>query len=139
MGKERRNIWLTPEAYELVTAYHQLDGCSTRSTFIERAIRFYAGYVASNKSTDYFATSVSNSVERSIGSFENRMSRILFKYAVEQALLMNVIAAFYNVDKKQIDTIRGQCVEELKRTRGKFDFKDAIEWQKGDTSEQTDS
>lgn len=139
MSKERRNIWLTPEAYDLVTAYHQLDGCSTRSMFIERAIRFYAGYVASNKSTDYLATAVSDSVERTIGSFENRMAKMLFKYSVEQALMMNIIAAYHHVDKPQIDRLRGQCVEEVKRTRGKFDFDDAMKWQHGGKNESSDS
>ena len=130
--KKQHSIWLTPKTTSLVESLYKLDGCSTKSIYIEKAIDFYSGYVASNNSSTYLATAVSDSVERTIGSFENRMAKLLFKYSVELAIMMNVIAAYHKVDKSQLDRLRGQCVEEIKRTKGKFDFNDAMEWQHGD-------
>lgn len=128
-------VYLEPETYEMVKAIYKLDGSSNKSVFIEKAIKFYLGYVCSNKTSEYLSTVVSDSVERKLGSFENRMAKMLFKYSVEQAIMMNVIAAYHKVDKPQLDRLRGQCVEEIKRTKGRFDFNDAMDWQHGDDNE----
>lgn len=133
--KNRYTVWLTDDAFKMVDNFYKYDNCSNRSIYIEKAIRFYTGYVASNKSKDYLSVAVSDSVERTIGNFENRMAKMLFKYSVELAIMMNVIAAYHQVDKPEIDKLRGQCVEEVKRTRGKFTFSDAMEWQHGDDDE----
>ena len=133
--KEKYSVYLSDDTYELITSLYKLDACKTKSNFIERAVRFYAGYISSDKSVDYLSTAVSDSVERKLGSFENRMAKMLFKYSVEQAIMMNVIAAYHKVDKPQLDRLRGQCVEEIKRTKGRFDFNDAMDWQHGDDNE----
>ena len=134
-SKEKYSVYLSDDTYELITSLYKLDACKTKSNFIERAVRFYAGYISSDKSVDYLSTAVSDSVERKLGSFENRMAKMLFKYSVEQAIMMNVIAAYHKVDKPQLDRLRGQCVEEIKRTKGRFDFNDAMDWQHGDDNE----
>lgn len=131
--KVNLHICIEEESINKLNSLYKLVGCKTKSQFIEQAINFYSGYELSKEMSTYISTAITESINRPIQSFENRISKILFKYAVEQALLMNVIAAFYNVDKKQINVIRGQCVEAIKQTRGKFDFNDAVEWQKGES------
>ena len=141
MAEEKKmySIWLTPETNDLVTSLYKIDNCSTKSIFVERAVRFYAGYVTANKSTDYLATAVNDSVKRTLGSFENRMAKMLFKYSVEQAMMMNVLASIHKVEQPQLDILRGQCIEEIKRTRGQFSFSDAMKVQHGGSDEPTDS
>lgn len=131
--KVNLHICIEEESMKKLNSFYKLVGCKTRSQFIEQAIDYYSGYKLSKEMSTYISTAITESINRPIQSFENRISKILFKYAVEQALLMNVIAAFYNVDKKQINVIRGQCVEAIKQTKGKFDFNDAVEWQKGES------
>lgn len=137
--KKRRCIWLTDETYGLVNAFYRLDNCSTQSIFVERAIIFYSGYISSNKTEDYMATTINASVKNALSSFENRMAKLLFKFSVEQALMMNVVAAYHEVEQAKLDRIRGKCVEEVKRTRGRFDFNDAMSWQHGDYNVPSDS
>lgn len=131
--KVNLHICIEEESMKKLNSFYKLVGCKTRSQFIEQAIDYYSGYKLSKEMSTYISTAITESINRPIQSFENRISKILFKYAVEQALLMNVIAAFHNVDKKQINVIRGQCVEAIKQTKGKFDFNDAVEWQKGES------
>lgn len=134
-NKSKHSVWLTEDAFKIVEAFYKLDDCPNRSVFIDRAIRFYGGYVAQNKTTNFLAPAITESMERVVGSFENRMAKILFKYSVEQALLMNVIAAYHKVDPVKIERIRGQCIDQVKRTRGNFNFSDAMKWQHGDEDE----
>ena len=61
---------------------------------------------------------------------DNRISRILFKMAVEQAITMNVVAATCNISRDQLDKLRGTCVAQVKRTNGAYSFENAYDLQK---------
>ena len=56
---------------------------------------------------------------------------MLFKIAVELAVLQNVVAATNEIDEITLNRLRGECVKEVKRLNGSLSFDDAIDWQKG--------
>ena len=62
---------------------------------------------------------------------DDRISRLLFKIAVELAITMNVVAANQCVDKEVLNSLRGECIKEVKKTNGIFTFDEADDWQKG--------
>lgn len=62
---------------------------------------------------------------------DNRVSRMLFKLTVELAMVMNLIAANYDIDPETLERLRGSCVREVKRLNGSFTMDDAVDWQKG--------
>ena len=45
----------------------------------------------------------------------NRMGRLLFKMAVEQAVISNILAAVCEVNQQELKRLRGQCVQEIGR------------------------
>ena len=60
---------------------------------------------------------------------DNRQSKMLFKLAVELAMMMNVVAASNEIDEISLARLRGECIQEVKRLNGNFSFEDAVEWQ----------
>lgn len=62
---------------------------------------------------------------------DNRQSRLLFKLAVEIAILQNLFAATNDIDPLSLERLRGECVKEVKRLNGSFSFEDALDWQRG--------
>ena len=60
----------------------------------------------------------------------NKISRILFKLAVEQAITMNVVAATCGIGREQLEKLRGTCVAQVKRSNGVYSFEDAFDFQK---------
>ena len=60
----------------------------------------------------------------------NRMGRLLFKMAVEQAVASNILAAVCEVDQQELKRLRGQCVKEIKSTNGLLSFEEALRWQR---------
>ena len=62
---------------------------------------------------------------------DHRQNRMIFKLAVELAVMMNVVAANNNIDPVLLERLRGECVKEVKRLNGSFSFDDAVSWQKG--------
>lgn len=66
-----------------------------------------------------------------VAESDNRQNRMIFKLAVEMAMMMNVVASTQDIDKVTLQRLRGECVKEVKRLNGSFSFDDAVEWQNG--------
>lgn len=128
--KRRFQLWIKPSTLELVDQYYQSDNCASRSEFIEKAILFYVGYVSSQQSQDYLADVIPSTVKGIVDESSNRMGRLLFKMAVEQAVASNILAAVCEVNQQELKRLRGQCVQEIKRTNGMLSFEQALGWQK---------
>ena len=128
--KRRFQLWVMPSTLELADQYYRSDNCASRSEFIEKAIQFYAGYVSSQRNQDYLAHVIPATVKGIVDESSNRMGRLFFKMAVELAVIENILAAVCEVDQQELKRLRGQCVEEIKRTNGMISFEQALQWQK---------
>ena len=128
--KRRFQLWVMPSTLELADQYYRSDNCASRSEFIEKAIQFYAGYVSSQQNQDYLARVIPATVKGIVDESSNRMGRLLFKMAVELAVIENILAAVCEVDRQELKRLRGQCGEEIKRTNGMISFEQALQWQK---------
>jgi len=124
-------LYLYPETLERVRELYRQDDCISRSEFIEKAVRFYVGYLTAEDPSNYLPNLFLSNM-RSIASESNsRTNRMLFKLAVEQAMMMNVLAANYDIAPETLARLRGSCVQEVKRLNGTFSLEDAVDWQKG--------
>ena len=128
--KKKHAFWLTPETKDLVEQVYAADNCKSQSEFVEKAIQFYAGYLYAQQSQDYFPKVITSTLKGIMADSTNKISRILFKLAVEQAITMNVVAATCNISREQLDKLRGTCVSQVKRTNGAYSFEDAFDFQK---------
>ena len=130
-GKRKFALWIRESSLEQVRKWYKADDCSSQSEFIEKAIHFYIGYISSENGSDYLPKIITSTVKGIVNDSDNRISRILFKLAVELAITMNLIAAAQDIDRVTLERLRGECVKEVKRINGAFSFDDAVDWQKG--------
>ena len=129
-SKRRYHVWLYPSTKEQVESFFRMDNCKSQSEFIEKAIRFYLGYIASGKTNAYMPAATAAVMEGLLTGFEDRVSKLLFKQAVEEAMMMNIIACDTDIDQEQINSLRGKCVADVKRTNGQISFRDILKYQK---------
>ena len=129
--KRKFALWVKESSLELVRKLYKEDNCSSQSEFIEKAIRFYAGYLSVEENKSYLPNIVTSTLKSIVSESDNRQNRMLFKLSVEMAMMMNVIAAIQDIDKLSLERLRGECVKEVKRTNGSFSFDDAMDWQRG--------
>lgn len=129
--KRKFSLWIKGSALDKVQAMYKEDNCSSKSEFIEKAVIFYAGYLNANDNSQYLPNVVTSTLKSIVTESDNRMSRLIFKLAVELAMTMNIIASTHNIDKNILSKLRGECVKEVKRMNGSFSFDDAYDWQKG--------
>ncbi len=128
-GKKRYTFRVNDEVMDLVYKWYQDDNCATLNEFIEKAIRFYAGYVASEHNQNYFPNIVISTMKSIMRDSENRQNRNLFRIAVELGMLMNVMAATHDIDEDALVKLRGDCIEEIKRINGTLSLDTAVRWQ----------
>ena len=129
--KVRFALYVNQSALDLVDEYFEKDNCFSKSEFIENAIRFYVSYLSSDTNIPYLSTVVMSTMDSLLKENTNRLSKLLFKLAVELAITMNVVAANQGVDKEVLNSLRGECIKEVKKTNGIFTFDEADNWQKG--------
>lgn len=104
----------------------------SRNEFINEAIRFYIGYLQCEDDGKYLTPALESVISGKINDTENRIVRVLFKLAVEVDMMMNVVAHSNDIDKPTLNSLRKLCVEEVSRTNGRFNFDDAVNFQKGE-------
>ena len=121
---------IAPETQQLVKDLCPRDNCQTQNEFIERAIRFYAGYVSGKEAAEYLPPALVSAMRGTIQDSEDRICRLLFKLAVEMDMMMNVLAAGLEIPEEQIERLRPQCVRNVKRTSGSISLGSAVERQR---------
>ena len=129
--KRKFALWIKQSTIDMVEGIYKEDNCSSRSEFIEKAIRFYAGYVSGKEATAYLPPALVAAMRGTVQDSENRIARLLFKLAVEVNMMMNVLAAGMEISDEDLKTLRARSVREVKQTNGRISFKDAIDYQRG--------
>ena len=130
-GKEKFALWLTPEAREMVREAYRGDNCASQSEFIEKAVRFYCGYLGAKKDGAYLPRVLSEILEGILSTFGSRVGRLLFKQIVEQSILTHIVAADTDIDLDTLERLRGRCVQDARRTNGEVSFQEILRFQKG--------
>ena len=129
--KLRLHLRLSPEVYHLIDEYAKKDNCSAANEFVERAVMFYVGYLSANDCLKFLPPALASAVRSTVQSTENRISRLLFKLAVEMDMMMNVLASAVEIDREDIREQRGRSIQNVKKTGGSIALEDAVENQRG--------
>ena len=128
--KRKFALWISRDTIELAKKHYKDDNCSSASEFIEKAILFYLGYLSCQENQDYLADVIPSTVKGIVDESSNRMGRLLFKMAVEQAVTSNILAAVCEVDHQELERLRNQCIQQIRKTNGMISFDEALRWQK---------
>ena len=127
--KRKFALWISKDTINRAKKSYKDDNCSSASEFIEKAILFYLGYLSSQENQDYLAQIIPATVKGIVDGSANRMGRLLFKIAVEMAVSENILAAVCDVNQIDLNRLRGQCVQEIRKTNGLLSFETALNWQ----------
>lgn len=129
--KSRHTVWLSDEAWNQISLHYREDNCTFQNEYIEKAIRFYSGYLDTQNASAYLPRILSDVLEGKLDALGNRMGRLLFKLAVEQSMTANILASDINADLDDVEKLRSRCVREVKQINGEIKFEDALKYQKG--------
>lgn len=117
--------------YNQVKNIYRKDGSKSMTDFMEKAVRFYIGYLETNDGIKKIAPELVATYKEANMEALNRLSALMFKNAVETAVLTQLVAATNDVDPIKLKELKRECENEVRTTRGRFSLEDAYEWQKG--------
>ena len=130
--KQRYSVWLSKDAVQKSDAAVVMEGLTNRSDFIEKAIHFYSGYLYQEKHMDFLSDVMMETVSGIMRTSENRLSKMLFKIAVEMAKLESMLAAINDMDEATMRRLHIRCVNEVKKINGILTMEEAVRYQRSD-------
>lgn len=130
--KRKFPVYLHPQTMKTIEMLYKSDNCSTRSEFIEKAVRFYCGFLLQNKPelVEYLAPQICTITDGIIKGSEQRLSRALFKLAVEVGVQTHVLAAINDIDNTTLYKLRDTVTDEVRRINGIISFENALRYQR---------
>ena len=128
-NKQKFALWAYPNTLEEVENIYESDNCKSKSEFIEKAIRFYLGYLKQKDNVSYLSPRITSSVDAVVHGTEMRINRNLFKIAVELGKLSHMLAAANDVDEDTLQELHEMCLDEVRHINGVINFDRAVKFQ----------
>ena len=128
--KMKKGFWLSEDLDEEIDIYLQLDNCSSRSEFVENALRFYIGYLNTKNAGAFLPETLSAMMTGTLDYYVGRIGSLLFKQGVDLHVLSQIIAYDTDIDEGEYQRLLGKAIRDMKRTNGRISFKEALDFQK---------
>ena len=129
--KKKTAIYLYPSQVEEIKSLMDQANAKSQSEFVSDAIRFYIGYLQQGKNVDYLAPIIAQAIKEEIRSTEKNISQILFKLAVESAMLSELQATQIRVTDAQMEQLRRMCSRIVAENNGIITLEKAVKHQQG--------
>ena len=129
--KVRKAFYIEEDLLEQADGLLRQADVRSRNEFLNQALKFYIGYLTSEKIENYMLSTISSVMHATVKDSENRMARAMYKLAVEVSKLSHVTAYGHEVDEETLKKLQAKCAEEVKRINGAVAFEEAYIYQKG--------
>ena len=126
-GKVRKGFYIEEDLLEQIDGLLEQADVKSRNEFLNQALKFYIGYLTSEKIENYMLSTISSVMHSTVKDSENRMARA--KLAVETSKLSHVIAYSHEVDEDALRKLQTKCADEVKRINGTVCFEDSYCYQ----------
>ena len=123
---------IDPDTDRKIKSAMPLANCRSQNEFVEKALRFYCDYISSQDAFAVLPPMLVSALRTTVQSTEDHICRLLFKLAVEVDMMMNVLAAGMEISDEDLRQLRVRAIREVKQTNGRINFKDAIDYQRGE-------
>lgn len=129
-NKKKTTIYLPLSVLQRMDAWLAEDNCKSRNEFIEKALRFYMGYLSTEDTSEYLSRALVATLHGIMADNANRFRSLIFKLCVEVGMASHTVAAHFKADPIGLRELRRYVVDEVKRTNGQIKFDDALELQR---------
>jgi len=129
MAKQKMAVYFQLETIKKIEQEYHEDNCASKTEFIEKAVKFYIGYLRQNGEVNYLSPMITETVKSQIKGTEQRLARLIFKVAVELGKLSHMTAALNDVDDETLESLHAMCVAEVRKINGIINYEDAVAYQ----------
>ena len=132
--RNRLALRMRAETAQKIEQWHKASNCRSKNEFVEKAVNFYADYLALNSDNQLLPKAVLSAIEGRLGLLEKNLSAATFNHAVELDMLVGIIAQSYQFSQNDLEKRRAQSVRNVKSTNGRVSLEkcarayDGQEW-----------
>lgn len=120
--KKRVSLYIDADILQKIDNSMKKSKSRSRNEFLIEAAQFYMGYLNKDNDARFLTESVDLSISSSVTKMEDRIAKVLFKFAVEMSMMMHLLAANLDLQKDTMSSLRRQCIDELKKSSGYLSF-----------------
>ncbi len=120
MSKETRDrlaLRMRPETKQKIEQLYRADNCKSQNEFVEKAVNFYADYLAAGDNS-LLPAAIQSVIEGRLGVLEDHIARREFNRDVELDLVIGIIADMFQIDLDDLKRRRAESVRNVKATNG---------------------
>ena len=122
--KQRVSLYIDKETVKTVDVFIKKHGYHSRNEFFETAAKNLIADSALNFGEDIMSDKLAKAIENVSEENAKAISKGLFRYAVQLEMLMRVIAKTNRFTDDELDDMRREAVNNVRRTRGKIKLED---------------
>lgn len=123
-------LWMKPDTKEEVEYFYRKDNCQSQSEFIEKAIRFYVGYLHTERASDFLPEVLGEVIDGNFAVIKKKAGHLMTKQAVENNITNHLIARATYVSPEELESLRHLSFKQVRETNGEISFEDAVRHQK---------
>ena len=97
--------------------WYQKNDCQSRSEFVEKAVNFYADYLAGQEK-GILPAAIQSAIDGRLELFKDRIAKLLYKLTVEMDMGMNAVLDCIQVDDDYLRRLCADSVRSVKATNG---------------------
>ena len=131
--KQRVSLYIDKETVKTVDVFIKKHGYHSRNEFFETAAKNLIADSALNFGEDIMSDKLAKAIENVSEENAKAISKGLFRYAVQLEMMMRVIAKTNHFTDAELEDMRREAVNNVRRTRGKIKLEDiANGWYNGE-------
>ena len=123
-SKQRVSLYLDKQTVKTVDVFIKKHGLHSRNEFFERAVENLIADEAIKTGGDVMSEKLAKAVENVSEDNAKAISKGLFRYAVQLEMLMRVIAKTNHFTDDELEDMRREAINNVRRTRGKIKLED---------------
>ena len=121
--KVRVSLYLDKDFVDRMDFFMYENGISSRSVFFEEAGKHMMAYEELDKNKELKGI-IKDAMNIVAEQNSNTLAKSLFRYAVGLDMLTRMMASRFKFTKKQIHDIKGEAINNVRRTRGRIHIED---------------
>ncbi len=122
--KQRVSLYIDKETVKTVDVFIKKQGYHSRNEFFEKAAKNLIADSALKSSDDILSDKLAKAIENVSAENAKAISNGLFRYSVQLEMMMRVIAKTNHFTDDDLEDMRREAVNNVRRTRGKIKLED---------------
>ena len=123
-NKQRVSLYLDKKTMQVVDSYIKKNGLHSRNEFFEKAAENLLADEAIKAGGDVMSEKLAKAIEAASENSAKAISKGLFRYAVQLEMMMRYIAQTHEFTDDELDEMRREAINNVRRTRGKIKLDD---------------